>query len=110
MIKGIDVILYSQVEIGVDEFNRPIFEDKPITIKNVLIGEPSSDDVINELNLSGKRIAYLLGIPKGDTNHWKNAIVEFWGRKFKTVGEPTQGIEENIPLCWNKKVKVEAYE
>ena len=73
------------------------------------MGEPSSDDVISELNLSGKRIAYVLAIPKGDTHTWEDTEVEFWGMTFKTVGIPTQGIEENLPLSWNKKVKVERY-
>ena len=69
----------------------------------------SVDDVISELNLSGKRIAYTLAIPKGDTHVWENTEVEFFGRKFCTIGFPTEGIEENLPLSWNKKVKVELY-
>jgi hypothetical protein len=36
--------------------------------------------------------------------------VEFFGQRFRTIGFPTQGIEELIPLAWNKKVKVERYE
>ena len=35
--------------------------------------------------------------------------VEFWGQKFRTYGDVVQGIENLIPLCWNKKVKVEKY-
>lgn len=76
----------------------------------MLVGEPSAEDVVNEINLSGKRIAYVLAIPKGDTHTWENTEVEFWGMTFKTVGIPTQGIDDNIPLQWNKKVKVERYE
>ena len=76
----------------------------------MLVGEPSAEDVVNEINLSGKRIAYVLAIPKGDTHIWENTEVEFWGMTFKTVGIPTQGIDDNIPLKWNKKVKVERYE
>lgn len=79
-------------------------------VENVLVGEPSAEDVVNEINLSGKRIAYVLAIPKGDTHIWENTEVEFWGMTFKTVGIPTQGIDDNIPLEWNKKVKVERYE
>jgi hypothetical protein len=80
-----------------------------VDVENVLIGAPSSEDVINELNLSGKRIAYTLGIPKGDTHNWINTEVEFWGERYRTIGKPMQGIDENIPLSWNKKVQVESY-
>lgn len=109
MIKGISVKLKVQTQTGVDGFGRPTYEDNWELVDNVLVGEPSSDDVISELNLSGKRIAYVLAIPKGDTHTWEDTEVEFWGMTFKTVGIPTQGIEENLPLSWNKKVKVERY-
>ena len=59
--------------------------------------------------MHGKRLAYVLGIPKGDSNTWTDTEVEFFGEKFKTYGEPTQGIDHLIPLSWNKKVKVERY-
>jgi hypothetical protein len=65
--------------------------------------------VVAELNLSGKRLAYTLAIPKGDSNVWIDRTVEFFGKKFRTIGEPTQGIDALIPLAWNKKVKVERY-
>lgn len=109
VIKGTPVKLHVRTQNGVDAFNRPLYTDDIVTVDNVLIGSPSSEDVINEMNLSGKRIAYTLGIPKGDTHNWENADVEFFGMKFRTIGIPTQGIEENIPLDWNKKVQVEHY-
>ena len=77
---------------------------------NVLIGEPSTEDIATELNLSGKRLAYTLAIPKGDTHTWEGRDVSFWGERFRVIGKPTQGIEYLIPLSWNKKVKVERYE
>lgn len=107
---GESIILYNQTQVGVDAFNHPIYAETAETIENVLIGEPSSDDIINELNLSGKRLAYTLAIPKGDAHEWRDKVVEFWGMRFKTFGTPTQGIEHLIPLAWNKKVKVELYE
>lgn len=109
-IKGIPVKLSVRTQTGVDDFNRPTYEVSQEVVENVLVGEPSAEDVVNELNLSGKRIAYVLAIPKGDTHTWENTEVEFWGMTFKTVGIPTQGIDDNIPLQWNKKVKVERYE
>ena len=109
-IKGIPVKLSVKTQTGIDYFNRPTYEVSQEVVENVLVGEPSAEDVVNEINLSGKRIAYVLAIPKGDTHTWENTEVEFWGMTFKTVGIPTQGIDDNIPLQWNKKVKVERYE
>ena len=107
---GEEIILYNEEQIGIDEFNKPVFRMVPETVENVLIGEPTSEDIINEMNLSGKRLAYTLAIPKGDEHEWRDRVVEFWGLKFKTFGIPTQGVENLIPLAWNKKVKVELYE
>lgn len=109
-MRGVTIILYNKVQTGVDAFNRPVYEDVATTVDNVLIGEPTTEDVINELNLTGKHLAYTLAIPKGDTHEWNDRKVEFFGEVFHTYGEPTQGIEHLIPLSWNKKVKVERYE
>lgn len=109
-LKGIPVKLTVRQPAGIDELNAPVYSESTITVENVLVGEPSTDEIIDEMNLSGKRVAYVLGIPKGDTHVWKDTTVEFWGMKFRTIGVPTQGIEEMIPLSWNKKVKVERYE
>ena len=108
-MRGVSITLYDKTQIGIDDFNRPIYEDVPRTIENVLIGEPTTDQVIDELNLSGKRLAYTLAIPKGDTHEWTDRKVEFFGEVFRTFGKPTQGIDHLIPLDWNKKVKVERY-
>lgn len=110
LLQGTTITLYSRQQTGTDAFNRPIYADVATTVDNVLIGEPSTEDIVNELNLSGKRLAYTLAIPKGDTHEWEDATVEFFGERFHTFGSPTQGIEAMIPLDWNKKVKVERYE
>lgn len=107
---GISIILYEKTEAGTDPFGKPIYTEAPIVVENVLIGEPSSEDIVDALNLYGKRVAYTLGIPKGDMHTWEDSTVEFFGQRFRTIGFPTQGIEELIPLAWNKKVKVERYE
>lgn len=109
-MRGISIILYTETQTGIDDFNRPIYEESAETVENVLIGEPTTEQITDELNVSGKRLAYTLGIPKGDTRDWKDKTVEFFGEKFRTFGEPTQGIDHLIPLAWNKKVKVERYE
>ena len=107
---GESIVLYNKVQVGADDFGRPIYEETAETVDNVLIGEPTTEDVINELNLTGKHLAYTLAIPKGDTHEWNDRKVEFFGEVFRTYGEPTQGIEHLIPLSWNKKAQVERYE
>ncbi len=110
MITGIDVVLYTKTQTGTDPLGAPIYTQTAETVQNVLVGEPTADDLINELQLYGKRLAYTLAIPKGDTHNWDDTEVEFFGRKFHTYGSAVQGIEHLVPLNWNKKVKVEAYE
>lgn len=109
MIRGITVTLYQKQQTGADGFHAPVCQEVPVEVKNVLIGEPTGEDLINELQLYGKRLAYTLAIPKGDTHDWEDVTVEFFGEKFRTYGAVTQGMEEMIPLCWNRKVKVERY-
>ncbi len=109
-MRGVTVTLYDKTQTGVDGFGRPVYEDTAVTVDNVLIGEPTSEDVIDTLNLTGKHLAYTLAIPKRDAHTWTDRKVEFFGEVFRTIGEPTQGIDHLIPLSWNKKVKVERYE
>ena len=109
MIHGITVRLYVKTQNGTDAFNAPVYTETPVDVPNVLVGEPTTDDMVNSQQLYGKRIAYTLGIPKGDRHDWENVTVEFFGQKFRTYGGVTQGIEDMIPLAWNKKVKVERY-
>ncbi len=108
-MKGVTIDLYNRVQSGVDDFNRPIYRETVEQIDNVLIGEPSTQEVVDELNLSGKTLAYTLAIPKGDAHEWENKRVGFFGEIFEVIGEPMQGIDHLIPLSWNKKVKVTRY-
>lgn len=109
-LRGISIILYTKNKVGEDEFGAPVYEELPEVVNDVLVGEPEGSDVTDTLNLTGKRLSYTLAIPKGDTHEWRDRKVEFFGRKFRTFGEPVEGIEGMIPLRWNKKVKVERYE
>lgn len=110
LIKGIDIVLIDKIQNGIDDFGSPIFEEKEITVKNVLVSPASTDDITNSIDLTGKKAEYILGIPKGDTNVWENKEVIFFGKRWRTVGIPQEGIESMIPLNWNKKVMVEHYE
>ena len=109
-IKGIAIQLIQKVQTGTDPFGNPIFEDKPINVDNVLISPTLSDDVVNQLDLAGRKAVYTLGIPKGDTHDWEDKEVIFLGERWRTFGIPTEGIDDMIPLDWNKKVLVERYE
>lgn len=109
-IKGITVTLINNKEVGRDPFDNPIYEDVEISVDNVLVSPTSSDDVINTKDLTGRTAVYTLAIPKGDTNTWENQEVRFFGERWRVFGIPLQGIEELIPLDWNKKVMVERYE
>lgn len=110
MIQGMTVTLWNKTQIGTDEFNQPVYGWASFNVDNVLVGLPSPEERTEELNTTGKMIAYTLGIPKGDSHEWQDQIVEFFGRKFKTFGIPERGIEANIPLQWHLKVKCERYE
>lgn len=109
-IKGIPITLIDKVIVGKDAFGAPIYEDKEIKVDNVLVAPVSPEEVINQLNLTGKKVTYTLGIPKGDDNEWKDKEVLFFGQRWKTVGIPIEGIESLVPLDWHKKVLVERYE
>lgn len=109
MLKGITVTLHVKEKTGEDAFGHPKYEDSTVEVENVLVGQPSSDDIV-AANQLGKHISYTLGIPKGDTHSWENTEVEFWGRKWRTVGIPVRGIDGLVPLSWGQNVMVEVYE
>lgn len=108
LIKGIKVVLYEEQETGRDGFNRPVYDKIPTEIENVLVSPVSGGEVLDTLNLTGRKAVYQLAIPKGDQHDWIDKEVSFWGRRYHTIGDVIQGIDALIPLDWNKKVLVEA--
>ena len=109
-IKGISVILVEKVKSSEDEFGAIEYEDKKITVDNVLVYPSTTDEVANTTNLTGKTARYTLCIPKSDTHTWIDAEVEFFGRKWRTIGMPQEYISDLVPGQWNKKVMVGTYE
>lgn len=109
MIKGIDVLLHVRTQTGEDAANAPIYTDTLETVGNVLVTPTSSDDIVQSIQLYGKKAEYELCIPKGDTHIWQDTLVEFFGQTWETVGFPRTYIEDNVPLLWNTKVKVARY-
>ena len=111
-IQGITVQLIKQVQTGVDWSNHPIYEEITESVDNVLVGEPTTEEITDTISLYGKKVAYVLGIPKGDEHDWVDTKVKLpppFKGTYITIGYPVAGIEANIPLAWNKKVKVERY-
>ena len=114
-IQGIDIEVRQVVGstgIEYDWAGQPIYQTEWVKVSDVLVGEPTTDDVTQTLDLYGKRVAYMLAIPKGDRHIWENTQVrlpEPFAGIYNTVRVPTAGIEANIPLRWNKKVKLERY-
>ncbi len=109
-IKGIQVILCSKVQIGTDGFRAPVYDYEEETIDNVLVAPASSTEIVDTLNLTGRKIVYNLAIPKGDTHIWEGQLVKFFGETWRVVNLPEKGIDALIPGDWNQKVQVERYD
>jgi len=108
-MKGTTVQLVVKTQSGTDDFGAPVYTEELVSVDDVLVGSPTTDDITNTINLYGKKIEYVLGIPKGDTHNWTDTEVVIWGERFRTIGYPTTGEQENIPLRWGQNVKVERY-
>lgn len=109
-MKGINIILKSKIQTGTDEWNRPVYQETEEIISDVLVGEPSTEDIQSIDILYGKRVNYTLAIPKGDMHSFEDTTVILpypFAGTYRTIGYATAGIEENIPLRWNKKVHIE---
>ena len=110
-MRGVTVKLKVKTETGTDSLGMPTYSEDWVSVNDVLVGEPSSVDVENNLTLYGKRTQYTLAIPKGDTHYWEDTEVELpapWGITMATIGQSTIGIEANVPTRWNRKVHLES--
>lgn len=110
-MKGISVVLYNRTQSGEDALNHPTYTETATTVDNVLVAPLSSSELTETYSLTGRRAEYQLAIPKTDTNEWTaGKKVSFFGTDWRIIAMPEQGIDDLIPLSWNKKVKVERYE
>lgn len=109
-MRGVTVRLHVRTQTGVDGLNNPVFSETVEPVNNVLVGEPSTEEIASSISLYGKKIVYMLGLPKGDAHVWTDTTVEIFGEPFQTFGDTIQGIEENIPGPWHKKVRVARFE
>lgn len=107
-IKGVTVYLIVRTQTGTDAFNAPIYAEAEDPVDNVLITPLSDTEILDTVNLTGKRAVYELSIPKGDTHDWTDTTVRFFGETWRTIGAGRAYIDELTPLDWNRKVQVES--
>ena len=112
-IKGETVILVVKEQVDTDPMGAPIYgEPEYVPVENVCVGNPAADPLIETNDLNGRRTAFVLGIPKGDTHNWTDVEVIIRGDRYRTYGPPLIQTEANIParIPWNTQIKVERYE
>jgi len=109
MIKGITVVLYERTETGTDDAGATLYAETPVEVKNVLVTPISTEDIVSDIQLYGKKGVYELCLPKGDTHRWEDSRVDFFGTSWRVYGYPKTYIAPNIPLVWNTKWRVERY-
>lgn len=109
-IHGETVTLWEKIKTGTDGFGADVFEETPVEVKNVLIQPGSSQDIVNNTNLNGKKVQYTLHIPKGDSHDWTDKRVTLRGVDFHTIGKAVYYTEDITPLDWNGQIQVEEYE
>lgn len=103
---GTTIQLVVKTQTSTDAFGAPVYEEELVDVEDVLVGQPSTNEITDAIQMYGKRIDYTLGIPKGDEHDWVNAQVYIWGELYDTIGYPMTGEESNIPLRWGSNVKV----
>lgn len=114
-MRGVTITLYEKTQTGTDPFGAPVWTETPVQVDNVLVGEPSTDDMAEALDIYGKRIRWMLGIPKGDTHDWTNVRIDWTDaagrtRRMRSFGFPIMGVEHLVPTAWHTKVRVEEIE
>ena len=106
-ISGQTVTLYERTESGADDFGAPLFTETPVEIADVIVSPASGPEIVDTMNLYGKKAVLSLHIPKGDTHAWRNCNVDIGGTMYHVIGEPIEYMEHMVPLDWNKTVQVE---
>lgn len=108
MIQGITVTLLNRRQSGTDAFRRPVYTEEEIPVANVLVAPVSGQEVLDALELTGRKAVYRLAIPKGDSHDWENQRVRFFGQTWRVIGKPVKGIEAQVPGPWNMTAEVES--
>lgn len=112
-LHGITIQLLVKEQTGVDGFNRPVYTETAVNVDNVLVGQPAATEVLEIQNLTGKKVVYWLGIPKGDVHDWENSKIILpapFAGTYRSISFAQTGIQDLIPLAWGKNIAVERYE
>lgn len=110
---GVTVTLKERTQTGTDALGQPVYKITDVTINDVLVGNPEVSDIQNAMTMYGKRIAYKLAIPKGDTHVWHKSQVVLpapWSTTFNVIGDVVETIDANTPTRWNRIVQLERIE
>lgn len=109
-MRGITVTLIQRTASGTDSLGNQVWAEEAVSVDNVLVGQPTTDDIVTTTQIYGKRLEYWIGIPKGDVHGWENALVEFFGQRFETFGHLEKGIDALVPTAWNAKIRCARYD
>ena len=109
-LKGRTISLLTPNSTAEDDFGNPIITETAVLVDNVLVASPSAEEVVGSINLYGKQLSYILGIPKGDQHDWEDKRVIIDSKTYYTFGPVEEGQEELVPGPWHKKVRVTRYE
>ena len=108
-MKTMTVQLVVKTEVGTDPFGAPIETEEIVDVPGCLVGQPTTEEIVQTLEMYGQKLSLVIGVPKGDTHKWYDTEVIIWGERYRTIGYPQTGIQDNIPLNWGQNVKVERY-
>lgn len=78
MIKGIPVKLYERTASGTDTFGHPIYTETPVTVEDVLVAPASTTEVLDMLNITGKKQSTISQFQKEIRTTGKTVEWIFW--------------------------------
>ncbi len=110
LLHGVTVTLVEKTQTGTNAFNEPVYTETTVDVDDVLVGNPTSDELTSAQSLHGKTIEYVLGIPDGDEHVWEDTAVIIFGKRYQTIGTVIRGIDDLVPLRWHRKIQVARYE
>lgn len=100
----------TRTQTGKDALNHPTYAEEWEDVSGCVVGSPSTEDIENEMNLSGKRIAYEVFLPNEDTHPWAGASVRIKGKEYRVIGDVKESFVSFSHIPCNKLISVEAYE
>ena len=67
-LHGITITLLERTLTGADDFNRPEYTETEVEVSDVLVSPvtDAGEELLEQLNLTGRKAVYTLALPKGD--------------------------------------------